>query len=69
MERPQLEHIIRAAAAITGADRFVVIGSQAVLGQFPNAPAELLISMEADLSPQGVRGSSHAFSVQLPDNF
>ena len=49
MERPQLEHIIRAAAAITGADRFVVIGSQAVLGQFPNAPAELLISMEADL--------------------
>ena len=49
MQRPQLEHIIRAAAGITGAAEFVVIGSQAVLGQFPNAPAELLISMEADL--------------------
>jgi hypothetical protein len=49
MQRPQLEHIIRAAAAITGADRFVVIGSQAVLGQFPDPPAELLVSMEADL--------------------
>ena len=49
MTRPQLEHIIRAAAGITGADRFVVIGSQAVLGQFPNAPAELLVSIEADL--------------------
>ncbi|MBI4474726.1 MAG: hypothetical protein HY646_18790 [Acidobacteria bacterium] len=49
MERPQLEHIIRAAAAITGADEFVVIGSQAVLGQFPNPPAELLVSIEADL--------------------
>jgi hypothetical protein len=27
----------------------VVIGSQAVLGQFPNAPAELLVSIEADV--------------------
>jgi hypothetical protein len=56
MQRPQLEHILRAAAAITGADRFVVIGSQAILGQFPHAPADLLVSMEADLfslrSPQ-----------------
>jgi hypothetical protein len=49
MRRPQLEHIIRAAAGITGASEFVVIGSQAVLGQFPDPPAELLISMEADL--------------------
>jgi len=49
MQRHQLEHIIRASAAITGADRFVIVGSQAVLGQFPNAPAELLRSIEADL--------------------
>lgn len=49
MQRPQLEHIIRAATGITGADRFVIIGSQAVLGQFPNPPAELLVSIEADL--------------------
>ena len=44
MQRPQLEHIIRAAAAITGAQEFIIIGSQAVLGQFPGAPAELLVS-------------------------
>ena len=49
MQRPQLEHIIRAAAGITGAKEFVIIGSQAVLGQFPNSPAELLVSIEADL--------------------
>ncbi len=49
MQRPQLEHIIRAAAGITGADRFVIIGSQALLGQFPDSPAELLVSIEADL--------------------
>ena len=49
MQRPQLEHIIRAAVGITGATEIVVIGSQAVLGQFPNAPADLLVSVEADV--------------------
>ncbi len=49
MTRTQLEHILRASAAITGADEFVVIGSQAILGQHPAAPAELLVSHEADV--------------------
>jgi len=49
MQRQQLEHLIRASAAITGTREFVVIGSQALLGQFPDAPAELLVSIEADL--------------------
>ena len=49
MHRQQLEHIIRAAAGITGASEFVIVGSQAVLGQFPQAPDELLISIEADV--------------------
>ena len=49
MHRQQLEHIIRAAAGITGAAEFVIVGSQAVLGQFPQAPDELLISIEADV--------------------
>ena len=49
MQRHELEHILRACAGITGRDRFVVIGSQAVLGQFPEAPAELLVSREADV--------------------
>ena len=44
-----LEHIIRAAAAIADERDFVVIGSQAVLGQFPNAPDALLVSIEADI--------------------
>lgn len=49
MKRQQLEHILRAAAGITGADQFVVIGSQAILGGFSNLPDELLVSVEADL--------------------
>jgi len=42
----------RAASGITGDSDIVVIGSQAVLGQFPDAPAALLVSMEADVFPQ-----------------
>ena len=49
MLRPQLEYIIRAAAGITGASEFVIVGSQSVLGQFPQAPDELLVSIEADV--------------------
>lgn len=49
MQRHELEHIIRASAGITGKNRFIIVGSQAVLGQFPEAPAELLVSREADI--------------------
>ena len=49
MKRHELEHLIRAAGAITGADEIVVIGSQAILAARPDAPAPLLRSMEADM--------------------
>lgn len=49
MKRPQLEHILRAATAITGANQFVIVGSQAILGQFPDPPEELTVSNEADI--------------------
>lgn len=52
VKRDQLEHIIRAAAEIADDHEIVVIGSQAVLGQFPNAPDELLMSVEADVYPR-----------------
>ena len=52
MTRKELEHVIRAAATIADDNEIVVIGSQAVLGQFPDAPAELLRSMEADVWPR-----------------
>ena len=51
MRRSELEHLIRAAGDISGERELVVIGSQAILGQFPNAPIALLASMEADLYP------------------
>jgi len=51
MTRTQLEHVIRAAGAIADTQDLVVIGSQAILGQFPDAPPELLVSNEADVFP------------------
>jgi hypothetical protein len=52
MKRSELEHLIRAAGAIAADDQIVVIGSQSVLGQFPDAPVALRMSMEADLYPR-----------------
>ena len=52
MTRQQLEHLIRAAAVIADDDELIVVGSQSVLGQFPDAPAELRVSVEADLYPK-----------------
>ncbi len=51
MRRSDLEHLIRAAGRIAGERELVIIGSQAVLGQFPDAPVALLMSMEVDLYP------------------
>jgi hypothetical protein len=52
MTRAQLEHIIRAACSIADDSELVIVGSQAILGQFPDAPAELLVSIEADVYPR-----------------
>lgn len=52
MNRQQLEHIIRAAAANANVHEIIVIGSQAILGSFPDAPQELLDSHEADVFPK-----------------
>ena len=51
MNRENLEHLIRAAGSVTNHDDLVVIGSQSILGAFPDAPAELLVSQEADIYP------------------
>jgi hypothetical protein len=51
MKRSELEHLIRAAGSIADDVEIVVVGSQSILGQFPDAPASLLVSAEADVFP------------------
>lgn len=51
MKRQELEHILRASATILGETEFIVVGSQAILGAYPEAAGPLALSMEADLYP------------------
>ena len=51
MKRADLEHLLRASKSTTGEAEFVIIGSQAILGQHPDAPRVLRHSMELDIYP------------------
>lgn len=52
MRRDQLEHAIRAACDVSEDDELIVFGSQAILGQFPEAPPEVTASIEVDVQPR-----------------
>lgn len=52
MKRSEIEHVLRAAGAVTLQEDFVVIGSQSILASHPDAPDELLGSIEVDLYPR-----------------
>lgn len=52
MRREDLHHVVAAAAQIVGETEFVVVGSQAILGSYPDAPEALLRSQEADIYPR-----------------
>lgn len=51
MTRAELEHAIRAACDVSGDTQVYVFGSQAILGQYPEAPHALRQSAEADIAP------------------
>ena len=54
MQRKELEHVIRAAGSIAEADELIILDSMAILGAYPDAPEELLISREVDTYPAAV---------------
>ena len=52
MTRDQLEHAIRAACDVSEDNELWIFGSQAILGEFPNAPENLRASIEVDVQPK-----------------
>ena len=52
MTRDQLEHAIRAACDVAEDSEVWVFGSQAILGEFPEAPEALRASIEVDMQPK-----------------
>lgn len=67
MNRADFEHVVAAAANVVGEDAFVVVGSQAILGPFPDAPAGLLRSVELDIYPAGSPGRAIEIDGSLGD--
>lgn len=52
MTREELEHAIRAACDVADETEVYVFGSQAILGEFPEAPEAVRMSAEADIAPK-----------------
>lgn len=51
MKREHFDHVLRAAAAIVE-DELIIVGSQAILAQYPSPPAEMVVSEELDIYPR-----------------
>jgi hypothetical protein len=61
MKRADLEHILRASKSVTGETEFVIVGSQAILGEFPDAaglPASLIARNLASFQSSRTRGNT-----------
>lgn len=49
MKKQQVDHVLRAAARITGERQFIIVGSQALHGSYPDIADQILTSFEVDL--------------------
>lgn len=67
MRREDFEHVIAAAAAVADEREIVVIGSQAILGSFPDPPRAMLFSAEADVYPLNDPAKAEAIDGSLGD--
>lgn len=67
MKREDLLHVLRAAADVADDREIVVVGSQAILGARPDAPAVLLWSQEADVYPRNHPERAEAIDGAIGD--
>jgi hypothetical protein len=70
MKKFQLEHIIRAVGSITDAQKMIVIGSQAIHGQFPDITNKYLQSQQTKVHTAvyvSLLGSMEA-DIFIPEN-
>jgi hypothetical protein len=49
MKKQELDHVLRAAGRITGEKQFIIIGSQALHGKYPDLADNIVKSAEVDL--------------------
>ena len=65
MTRDQLEHTIRAACDVSKDTELWIFGSQAILGEFPNAPESLRASIEVDVQPKNQESARDGHTIML----
>jgi hypothetical protein len=53
MKKRHVDHVLRAAGRIRGERQFIIIGSQALHGKYPDLPDEIAFSAEVDLIAKG----------------
>jgi hypothetical protein len=63
----EFEHVVAAAAEVTGQDEFVMVGSQAILGSLGRPPKSMLRSLEADIYPLHDPGAADLIDGALGD--
>lgn len=66
MTRSELEHIIRAAGAIADVQKIIIVGSQAILAQFPDLSASIFESDSSEISLT-IQRSVEA-DIMIPDS-
>ncbi len=69
MKKRELDHVLRAAGRITGEKRFIIIGSQALHGCYPDLADEIVMSAEVDvLAPRSPKRTEwlNALGVYSP---
>lgn len=49
MKKRQVDHVLRAAGRITGEKQFIIVGSQALHGKYPDLADDIVRSFEVDL--------------------
>jgi hypothetical protein len=68
MTYEELEHAIRASCDVAQDDEVIVFGSQAILGQFPDAHEDLRQSAEADIMPKNRPERTDAIDGAIGEN-
>jgi hypothetical protein len=67
MRKPDFDHVIAAAADVTGESEIVVIGSQAIFGWVADPPKAMLRSIEADVYPRAAPAKAEEIDGALGD--
>ena len=49
MKKREVDHVLRAAGRLTGEKQFIIVGSQALHGKYPDLADEIVKSVEVDL--------------------